>query len=667
MLKNRFFAWPFISLVVASSSLFAQPPADDEEGTIPEIPETRVIGRPDPFPAFPLTGDTLLSPTRTETLAGEVGSSVTVITEEQIRESGQSTVSEVLRGTVGLDVVRQGGPGGITSVFMRGANSQHTKVLLDGIPINDPSNATRGFDFSTLTVDNIERIEILRGPQSVLYGSDAIGGVVNIITKRGQDPLSLRVGAMGGSFGTSQESLNISGGNDVVYYSLSGSYLKTHGISAADENLGNIERDRYRNETISGRVGWTPHDQVNVDYVFRYTDAITEVDRFDFFTSLPFDDAPLFDGRNLSRIFYNRVQVQSLAMDGLVETKVGFNLTHYERPDESSFAFASLFEGETRLIDWQTNLLLTENNVFSVGASYLQEDARQMAVFPPLTEASQNNAAVFIQDQFNVAGIWFATIGFRWDNWNTAGPAQTYRVTNLVRLLPGTAVHGTIGTGFRAPALAENLFAFGNPALLPEESKGWDVGLEQQFFDGRLIVDATYFRNDYKNLILFNPLVPPFGLIENVGVARSSGVELTAYWDVTACTSLSASYTHTDSINLDRAIGGAFFGLPLLRRPQDKASLGVHRRFCCNRARVSAYLLYIGDRIDRGPLDPMTFAATPVTLDDYITVNLSGHYNLNDRWQLFGRIDNLFDEQYQEVFGFGTPGISGYAGANFLW
>ena len=198
---------------------FGQPPDEGltseqesfDEGPLPTLPDVVVPGRPNAFPSAPLADETLITPSRTETARSETGSSVTVVTSDQIQRSGQSSVLGVLRGIVGLDVVQQASPGSVTSVFMRGANSEHTKVLLDGIPLNNPADPTRRFDFGTLTVDNIERIEIVRGPQSLVYGSDAIGGVIHIITKRGEGPMSASVSAMGGSFGTHQERVSVSG------------------------------------------------------------------------------------------------------------------------------------------------------------------------------------------------------------------------------------------------------------------------------------------------------------------------------------------------------------------------------------------------------------------------------------------------------------------------
>lgn len=480
-----------------------------------ELPETVVPGRPNAFPANPLDANTLLTPNRFETDASQVGSSYTVIDESEIRQSRQSSVAEVLRGKLGLDVVRSGGPGGATSVFLRGANSQHTKVLLDGMPINDPSHPNRGFDFSSLTADNIQRIEVLRGPQSILYGSDAIGGVINIITKRGEGPATIRASGMGGSFGTARTSLSVSGGDQASYYSITGAYSHTDGISSASILTGNSEPDRHRNGSVSGRVGWNLSEDFNVDYVFRYIDRDVEIDSFDFTLGL-IDDLVR---ANLSQQFMNRIQLRSLSLDGLIENKVGFSLTDYQRQDTATiFSFeASEFHGQSRQLDWQSNVTLTENQLVTVGVDYLHE----MASSDVNPEQQQFNTGVYLQDQVVLAENWFAGFGFRWDSHSAAGNASTYRVSTRY-LNPGTAreFHGSIGTGFRAPALAENFFAGGNPALLPESSKGWDAGVQQSWLEGVIVLDATYFHNDFRNLIDFD--FTTFSL-QNIGASTGCG------------------------------------------------------------------------------------------------------------------------------------------------
>lgn len=617
----------------------AEPPVNE---AIPELPDTVISGQPNIFPAQPLQEDETLTATRTPTLIGRTGTSLTVINEQEIANREQFSVSEILRGRVGVDVVRSGPAGGQTSVFLRGANSQGTKVLLDGIPMNDPSSATRGFDFSTLDTENIERIEVLRGPQSLLYGSDAIGGVVNITTKRGEGPTTATVSGMGGSFGTSRTAANISGGDELKYFSLGGSYLNTEGISQASKRLGNVENDGFRNGTLTGRFGYTPSEQFNVDYVFRYTDANAKVDTFVFGPNIPFDD---FYRHNLLDSFFNRVQVQSLFFDGGIEQIVGFSLTDYYRRDTNPEpGVPPVYNGQARVIDWQMNFLLTETNTFTVGTQYYAEDASHTYE----SQLAQNTAGVFLQDQWQLRENWFASVGVRWDDNSLAGEAQTYRFTTIYTVdETNTDFHGSIGTGFRAPALAERRFTPGADPLLPERSKGWDCGVTQRLFDNQFSFDATYFRNDFTNLIVFD--YATFDL-ENIGTSYASGVELTASWQLLEQTRLYSNYTYTHTRDLDT-------GLPLLRRPTDKATVGIDQYFGQRQARLGAYMLFVGERLDTGniPLDP------------YTVLNLNGSYYFNDRIELFARMDNVFNEQYEEIRGYGVPGVAGYAGMNFTW
>jgi vitamin B12 transporter len=525
---------------------------------------------------------------------------------------------------------------------MRGGNSAHTKVLLDGIPINDPSNASRLFDFSTMTVDNIERIEILRGPQGVLYGSDSIGGVINIVTRRGEGKPRLVVSGMGGSFGTGRSSMSLSGGDEKQYYSISGSYFSSENISHASSARGNSERDPYRNSTVAGRFGRHLGDDLHLDYVFRYTETVAEIDDFDFVSGLPVDNL----GRaNLSNQFFHRIQMQKLQMDGSIEHVVGFSLTNFDRRDTDSGFAPSQYLGQTRVFDYQSNLLLTENNQFTVGASYQHEQASSDQ--DPL--ARQFSSAVYLQDQFTLGNRLHTTAGVRWDDYSTAGRASTYRVTSVLQVDDsGLAVHSSLGTGFRAPALAENLFTFGNPDLRPEYSRGWDVGIEKRLAEGRLIVDTTFFRNDFRDLIVFNPnsSLGPFGALENVGSARSAGVELSARWLWSEETSVRASYTFDDAIDHGS-------GIQLPRRPRDSFLITLDHQLN-EQTSAGLTLLHVGNRND-----------VAQQLESYYKLDLYLSWTLNDEWRIFARIDNMLDQQYEEIFGYGTPGIGGFAGLSW--
>lgn len=619
-----------------------------EADDLPTLPDVIVPGRPDPFPSSPLTGETVVTPSRSESLRGETGSSVTVVTDEQIAASGHSSVIGVLRGVVGLDVVQQSNPGSITSVFLRGANSEHTKVLLDGIPLNNAANPTRAFDFGTLTIDNIERIEVVRGPQSVVYGSDAIGGVINIITKRGDGPASFQASAMGGSFGTHEERVGVSGGNACYYYSFGGSYLQSDGFSSVSRRFGGIESDGYRNASFSGRYGWTPSEELNVDYVFRYTDADVEVDGF------------LVDNlirQNRSNQFFQRIQLQSLTMDGIIEQKMGFSLSDNSLVDtDPGFFGTPRFDGQARQLDYQANVLLLDNNfasnTFTAGADYLHEEGSPFAG----AQQTQHLRGAYLQDRFSFGAHSHGTVGVRWDEHSTAGDAETYRYTQVINLLnSGASIHGTIGRGFRAPAIAQRFGFAGNPNLRPEFSKGWDVGIEHVLRDGELVLDVTYFRNDFQDLIqfVFDPTAANgFGFLQNVQLASAMGVEFTATAQLASNTLLTAAYTYTDTEDL-------LNNRRLLRRPRNKVGLNIYHRCLSDRAAINAYLLYASNRQDFDNLGAVT------ELADYITLNLSGSYELNDSWEVFARVDNLTDSDYEEVFGFATPGVSGYAGLRY--
>jgi len=625
-----------------TSSAEEEPMVTPPEDPMPEVPETTVVGRPSPFPATPLGEGTVLSASRSETFSSQVGSSLTVITEEQLTRTRQGRLTEVLRGVPGLDIVQRGGPGQQSSVFLRGAESRHTKVLVDGIPVNDASQPQRGFDFSLLSVDNIQQIEVLRGPQSTLWGSDAIGGVINIVTKRGEGPTTVQAGLEGGSFGTSRETLSISGGTPCYHYSLGASYQKAAGFSTAAVGT---ENDRFSGATYSGRVGWTPTDNFDIDYSFRYVDQVLDLDDFDFIAGTMVDHL-LLQQHGLA--FFNRVQARLATLDGLWEHRVAFNLADHDRRSINAPVFwTPQFEGQTRKFEYLSVFDLGENQTLTAGFDYWHEDATDTNI----PSFAQHMAGIYVHDEIRLYDRWFTTLGFRFDDHSRAGTAETYRIASLFKLYEtGTSFHGSIGTGFRAPTVTELFHPIfgGNLNLTPERSFGWDCGLEQQFFCGALVVDGTYFRNDFDDLIQW---VFPAGY-SNVRQAFSSGVELTARLELDPCTTLYGTYVHTLAKDLQT-------DTDLLLRPRHKASFTVNRRLdpCSDKANMYLSLLYVGPRSDFGG----------ARLSEYYLMNLAGSYRLNDTCEFFARVDNVLDENYQEVAGFGTAPISFFGGVNLRY
>lgn len=613
------------------------PPQTDDQGRV-RLPETVVPGGRDPrdegpqspFPLAPLPDQTVVTPTRTETPLSQVGSSVTVITREQIQERGYSNVAEILRNQLGLDVANAGGPGRQTSVFMRGASSAQTKVMMDGVPLNDPSSPSRAFDFGLLTTDNIERIEVLRGPQSTLYGSDAIGGVINIITARGSGPAKLRAFTGGAAYGTTNQRLSVAGGTDTVYYSLGTSYQDSKGYSS--QNFGG-ERDGYHIGTISARAGWTPTDEFNLDFVVRTFKSNVDLDDFGF-------DDPLKINRTLTN--YARGQATAIFLEGSLVTKFGLSIADTKRDDPTATFSPVRFQGDTYRLDYQANMLLTETNTFTAGVDAQQEDA--VTNVNPIR--SLYNTGFYIQDQYQIGDRLFGTVGGRWDDYSQAGPAQTYRATTRYWIYEtGTSFRGSIGTGFRAPTISDLYTGFvNNPDLKPEESKGWDYGIDQLMFDGALNLGVTYFRNDFTNLIQF---APPFNLY-NIGQARSTGLEVSVQTQVDEQTTFGFFYTHQDPRDLTT-------NTTLLRRPKDKYMLNVVRYLSNDKGFVDLNVQYTGARLDAG-------FPTNVPLAAYTVVAVSGNYKLGGQWSVFARLDNLFNEKYNEIDTYNVTGTTLFGG-----
>ena len=467
----------------------------------------------------------VITATRTETPLDEVGSSVTVITREEIEQRKTDFVSDILRSVPAVDVVRSGGPGGQTSVFIRGAASEQTLVLLDGVRMNDPSQPRNSFDFANMTTDNVERIEILRGPQSTLYGSDAMGGVINIITRRGTGKPAGFVSAEGGSFYTAREKGAVSGGTSLLNYSLALSRMDTSGISSAGEQYGNRETDGYHATSVSTRLGVTPTRNFDFDCIVRYQSSKFDLDN----GGGPGQDDPNYIVRS-DQVFVRGEGHLSL-FDDLWEQKLGISFTNLDRnyrndtdASHPSDLERSAFHSDSLAFDWQNTLHLHKTNTLILGVETREEKAHSdyysessygpyRSVFPG---ESERITRYYFQDRISLWDSWFTTLGVRLDDHSRFGTEATYRFTSsyLVKQT-GTRFKGSYGTAFKAPSLYQ-LYepTYGNQSLLPEKSTGWDLGVEQALLDGRMELGATWLSNDFDDLIDFDCSTSKFRIID---------------------------------------------------------------------------------------------------------------------------------------------------------
>jgi len=604
--------------------------------------------------------DVVVTATKTSTPLFELANSITVIDSVEIERKKNSNVLELLKTEYGLNITQQGSFGSLANVYTRGANTGHTLVLLDGIEINMPSDPGGTFDFGNLPVDNIERIEILRGPQSTLYGSDALAGVINIITKKGTGKPKFFLSTVGGSYNSYKGLAGLNGSYDFLNYSLTLSRFKTDGFSSASEETGNKEKDGSSSYSASSRLGAEITDDFDLNFIFRFTKADVDYDQF----GGQFGDDPTYVYKLEESAF--RTEGKYSAFNGFWEQTLGVsifrNVRKYSNDAFVYDASRAFYDGRKLKIDWQNNFYLANTNTLILGVETEKEEAETeyyifSQTFPLesiLPKSSSRTTGVYLQDQFKLENF-FGTAGVRFDDHQRFGSTLTYRFAPAYIIWEtGTKLKATIGTGFKAPSLYY-LFdpSYGNPDLNPEKSIGWDAGIEQYLWDSKLIIGATYFENYFKDLFGFDEVS---FRTKNINKAETSGVEFYFTLNLLKEISTKGNFTYTDS--KDKSMNSPDKDLPLLRRPKIKASYEVNYSFN-DKANINGEIIYAGERDDK---DFSQFPVQRVKLKGYSIVNLAASYKIFEFLQLYARVENLFDTDYEEVLGYATPGLSGYAG-----
>ncbi len=596
-----------------------------------------------------------------------LGTSVSVVTGEELRARQIRDAADALRSLPGVSVSRGPGFAGLTEVRIRGAEGNHTKVLIDGVEANDPT--TGAFDFSNLSAEDIESIEVVRGPQSGIYGANASGGVVNVVTRGGRGPLTVSLMGEAGSYRTSAGSLRLSGGNDGFWISALAATRRVNGFNVSPTGP---EKDPMRINTVAISGGARIVDGVTLDFNMRNVSKSAARDGFDGpdgGLATAFDDASTF--------------TNSVWLGGarLTWVSLGGALTQQLRVTRS----------ETRVRDIDTSYFFTSNNVgealkYGYVVTY-KLDTPSLAARHVVTGLVERGTDTFTalsdfadglpheRNQLSFAGELrgeyfnrlFLTGNVRHDDNDAFKSFDTWRTSVSLKLPEiGLRPHASVGTGVRAPTMFEQFGFFGlfkpNPDLLPEETFGWDAGVELTALGGRAILDVTYFKQDITNKIRTTFV----GAVNLDGTSRHEGVEVSARWRLVDGLTVGGAYTWLEARDAD--------GLAEARKPEHAAKLDLDYAFAGGRGHVNLAAIYTGTARDdafrvlfHDPFGFPALAQESAVLADYWLVNVAASYKVAPGVEVFGRVENLLDAAYREQYSYNTPGIAGYAGVKFTF
>ncbi len=579
--------------------------------------------------------EVVVSASKIEEPVEETTSRVILIPRKAIDAKGAEFIADVLKDIPEINLIQSGGQGKLADVILRGGAPSQLLVMIDGVKVKLTTTGT--FDFSGIIADDIEKIEIVKGPQSTIYGSEAMAGVINIITKKGRDKTHADLSIEGGSFDTYKTSASFSGGSEVLNYRFTASYLSTGGISISKRG---DEKDGYKNASFSTKLAIRPSDIFNFEITGRYYYDRSELDDYDYNLRHSIDALNFIQhghhyvvsGKGSLYLFDIWEQILTIS-----NTKDSLKT----RDTDTSWNNYDIITG-METIDWQHNLYLSDDYTITAGFENRLEKGENIGNFSKMV----HNNALYFNNKLSLFEDWLhVNAGIRYDAHETFGHKYTYRLGAVYDIKPADfRILANYGTGFRAPTFNELFWpddpvwgGGGNPDLKPEKTDSWEAGIEKGFFNEKVILTATYFNQKYEDLISGWPPV-------NIGKAEVKGIETGILTKITDSLMVRSAYTNMDTEDKDT-------GQRLIRRPKDKLNITVE--YSAEDLTLLAGYIFVGEVND-------TIAER--NLASYSLVNLSGNYKLTKQFKLFARIDNLLDEDYETAGGFNSPGFSAFAG-----
>ncbi len=646
-MKNFFFL-SFFSVFLISQSIFSQ---------------EKIVEKTDVQGLYKLS-EVVVSATKTQSHTLELASSITIIDSAEIANRNSHNIFDLLKNEYGLSFTRQGGPGALSNISIRGGNNDYTLVLVDGIEVNYCSDPSNVYDFAFLSADNVHSIEILRGPQSTLYGSNSLAGVINITTRKGNGKPYFSLHTEGGSYKSYRTSLAMNGSVSDFNYSVTLGRSESEGFSAASEKYGNLEKDGYKKDNVSARLGYDFGGTAELNLFLNYNKSNSDYDQ----SGGKFGDDPtyIFNQEEFSFRSEGNLNLLEDKWNSKVGASIIRNIRKYSF-DVSDFNFSSsrsAYDGRKTKIDWQNNFSLIDNHLLLLGLEaekeetvseyyYFSDFFNSASIFP---KKELSTWGIYLQDQFKLGKNLFGTIGMRLDKHDRFGWVLTYRIAPAyIFWQTGTKLKATLGSGFKAPSLF-NLYdpAFGNPDLNPEKTLGFDAGVEQFLLNDLISIGITYFQNDYKDLFGYDK---NFRTI-NVKKAKTNGIETFLTTKVDDDFIFKLNYTFTNA--KDESDGTSEENKKLLRRPEHKIGSYISYNIT-QKINLNLETVYVGKRQDL-IFDNVTFTSSRTELEPYVLVNFAANYQLLNFLSLNLRLENLLNSKYEEVYGYASPGISIYGG-----
>jgi len=593
--------------------------------------------------------------------ANKSANAITVIDREQLRNRAALSVSDLLRDVPGLAVSRSGVQGSQTQIRARGAEANHLLVLIDGVEANDPSQSDE-LNWGVLAADDIERIEVIRGPQSSMRGSDAMAGVVNIITRSASAPFSAAAFTEVGSFSTKRSGFNLGAKKDNFDIRLGVSDTQTEG-----ENISRTgdEKDGYENTSINLKAGLQLSDELRISVAARHSDGMNEFDADNDFDGFIEDQDAVSEFRNSTM----RLQGDYSSADGRWQHKL---MVAQSNNDNEAFADGTLgnVTASTKDQIQYIGSLFWNNGAqrLSFLAEREEEDYKQRGPLnwglDPNQDRERDTDSFALELRTDISDdLSFAASGRHDDN-SEFDSANSFRVEAIYQLNDGLRLRSAYGTAVKNPTFTER-FGFytnfiGNPNLEPEESSSWELGMDKQM--GELSLSATLFDTELESEIdgfVYDPATFAYTSGNKEGKSQRQGVEFTASVNMSDNLVINAAYTYTDSVEAD-GVGGY---KDEIRRARHTGSLNLAWQAMDN-LQINTNAQYSGSQTDTY-FPPWPTPSQTVTMDDYRLININANYSASDKLDIYLRLDNLLDDDYEEVFGYQTLGFGASLGLRF--